>query len=119
LEEERKNGGEISEEDKKFLSTQRVRKSNNDNDGGDNNGNEKGDKGKKNVKPQIKKSAIKDPNNKEDNVKRESLKKNKLLPLPNQHCSDYIKNYLEYSYMNRTIQINNIDDQFQSKNIFI
>ena len=113
LEEEQKNGVEISEEDKKFLSTQRIRKTTNEDENVDKD-NKKNDN-KKNVKTQPKKSDKKD--NKDEPVKRESLKKNKLLPLPNQHCSDYIKNYLEYSYMNRTIQINNIEDQFESKNI--
>jgi hypothetical protein len=114
LEEEQKNGIEISEDDKKFLSTQRIRKTTNEDENVDKD-NKKIDN-KKNVKSQPKKGDKKD-NNKDEPVKRESLKKNKLLPLPNQHCSDYIKNYLEYSYMNRTIQINNIEDQFESKNI--
>ena len=41
------------------------------------------------------------------------LKLNKTLPKTTDHCSYYIRNYLNYAYKNRTIQIDTVGDQYQ------
>ena len=37
------------------------------------------------------------------------------MPLPNDHCSKYVKSYLKYTYKKRTKKINNIKDQYQKE----
>jgi hypothetical protein len=57
---------------------------------------------------------VDDKKNEEEN-KDNLLNSKKTLPLPKDHCSRYVKSYLNYSYKKRTKKIHNIKDQYQKE----
>ena len=113
LENNVKNGLELNEEEKTFLKTQRKRKTTNNNENEENN-----NINNKNKKTVVNKNKKNDNNNEEENKnknKNYSLRIKKYLPFAISHRSDYIKNYLNYTYKDRIIQINTINDQFEKE----
>ena len=112
LENNVKNGLELNEEEKTFLNTQRKRKTTNNNENEENNNNN--NKNKKTIANKNKKND--NNNNEEENKnKNYTLRIKKYLPFAISHRSDYIKNYLNYTYKDRIIQINTITDQFEKE----
>ena len=107
LEKIKKYGGKLTEEEQNLIKTERQRRGQKDE-------NEKlvSDKRRK-TRVQInalnKKSDEKKP---DDENKDDFLNIKKALPLPIDHCSKYVKNYLKYTYKKRTKKINNIKDQY-------
>jgi len=107
LEKLKKGGGKLTEEEQSLIKAQRQRKGQKDE-------NEKivNDKRKK-AKIQINAINKKVDYKKNDEENKDTLlNSKKTLPLPKDHCSRYVKSYLNYSYKKRTKKINNIKDQF-------
>ena len=108
LENLKKKGGQLSEEELNILNNERVRKDQK----------EENEKIPSN-KPRKTRIQINAMNKKGDEKKigeenkQKILNNKKPLPMPNDHCSRYIKNYLKYAYKKRTKKINNINDQYQ------
>ena len=127
LEERKNTGGKLTEEETKFLLTTRERKlvslTLNEND--NNHITNVRASAKKNAGNNKLNASSKKPNpftsntvNGDDTLNNQSkdpsvLKLNKTLPKTTDHCSYYIRNYLNYAYKNRTIQIDTVGDQYQ------
>ena len=105
LEKIKKEGGKLSEEELNLLNKQEHKKE------------ELGGKGpalkKKKTRLQI--NALNKKADEKKTIEKQinNLINSKKLPLPNEHCSGYIKNYLKYAYKKRTKKIHNINDQYQ------
>lgn len=114
LEESKSNGHELTEEELKFLVTPRERKKKNQSEGGEPIQSLKTKKPGK-IGSSTKKNLLRNNSiNPLENTKEVAvLNINKQLPLPKEHKSYYVRNYLNYAYNNRTIQISTIDDQFK------
>jgi hypothetical protein len=110
LEKIKKSGGQLTEEEQNLIKAQRQRKGQKDEI-------EKlvNDKRKK-TKMQINAINKKVDDKKIDEENKDNLlNSKKTLPLPKDHCSRYVKSYLNYSYKKRTKKINNIKDQYQKE----
>jgi len=110
LEKIKKHGGKLTEEEQNLIKTERQRKGQKDE-------NEKlaSDK-KRKTRVQINALNKKTDEKKADEENKDNiLNSKKTLPLPNDHCSKYVKNYLKYTYKKRTKKINNIKDQYQKE----
>ena len=112
LENLRKNGGELNNEDLVLLNNQRIRKTTKPKEDAQD-ANQSPNKNKKiNTKIQINAKKNEEKENKKEETKEIILNFNKTLPREMHHQSSYIKNYLRYAYKDRTRQINTIDDQY-------
>jgi hypothetical protein len=110
LEKIKKDGGKLTEEELNLLKAQRQRKG--QKDGNEKLGNDKRKKAKIQINAINKK--VDDKKNYEEN-KDNLINSKKTLPLPKDHCSRFVKNYLNYSYKKRTKKIHNIKDQYQKE----
>ena len=110
LEKIKKHGGKLTEEEQSLIAAQRQRKGQKDEI-------EKvvNDK-KRKIKIQISALNKKTDDKKDDEENKDNLlNTKKTLPLPKEHCSKYVKSYLNYTYKKRTKKIHNIKDQYQKE----
>ena len=117
-----KEGGELNNEDKEIINNKRIRKITKEKEEEqniNNNNNIKGQK-KKILNNKIQIQAKKEENKKEEIIPNTRLNyvlnMNKSLPLYTdinvKHKSIYIKNYLKYTYNNRTLRLSTVEDQY-------
>ena len=111
LENLRKSGAELNNDDIVLLNSQRIRKVTKPKE--EQELNQTLNKNKRtNQKIQINAKKNEDKEVKKEETKEMNLNFNKCLPRDIHHQSNYIKNYLKYAYKERTYLINNIEDQY-------